>query len=78
MAQTAGFPHDDVVALHSGAEYTVAFCGFAPGFGYLVGLPEPLRQPRLDYPRTSVPAGSVGMAGEFTGAYPRSPRQAGG
>jgi len=70
VASTAGISVDEVVALHSGAEYTVAFCGFAPGFGYLVGLPEPLRQARLENPRTRVPAGSVGIAGEFTGAYP--------
>lgn len=57
--------------LHTGAAYTVAFTGFAPGFGYLTGLPSPLRQPRLDSPRTRVPAGSVGLAGEFTGVYPR-------
>lgn len=72
VARTAGLDPSDVVALHCGAEYTVAFCGFAPGFGYLTGLPAPLRQPRLDSPRPSVPAGSVGIAGEFTGAYPRS------
>jgi KipI family sensor histidine kinase inhibitor len=72
VADTAGRSVEEVVALHAGAEYSVAFCGFAPGFGYLVGLPEPLRQPRLDQPRTRVPAGSVGVAGEFTAAYPRS------
>jgi KipI family sensor histidine kinase inhibitor len=72
VAETAGLTVDEVVELHSGTEYTVAFCGFAPGFGYLVGLPEPLRQPRLAVPRTKVLAGSVGIAGEFTGAYPRS------
>ena len=72
VAQTAGIGVAEVVALHSGVEYSVAFSGFAPGFGYLVGLPEPLVQPRLDKPRTKVPAGSVGIAGEFTGAYPRS------
>jgi KipI family sensor histidine kinase inhibitor len=72
VAETAGLSTEDVVELHTGAEYTVAFCGFAPGFGYLTGLAEPLRQPRLDSPRSSVPAGSVGVAGEFTAAYPRS------
>jgi KipI family sensor histidine kinase inhibitor len=72
IAITAGIDVDEVIALHTGAEYTVAFTGFAPGFGYLTGLPEPLRQPRLEVPRTKVPAGSVGIAGEFTGAYPRS------
>lgn len=71
VAATAGISTDDVVALHSGATYTVAFSGFAPGFGYLTGLPEPLQQARLERPRDRVPAGSVGVAGEFTGAYPR-------
>jgi KipI family sensor histidine kinase inhibitor len=72
VAETAGLGVDEVVELHTGAEYRVAFTGFAPGFGYLTGLPEPLRQPRLASPRTNVPAGSVGVAGEFTGVYPRS------
>lgn len=72
VADSAGLSTQDVIELHTGGEYTVAFCGFAPGFGYLTGLAEPLRQPRLDSPRSSVPAGSVGVAGEFTAAYPRS------
>ena len=72
VAETAGISVDEVVKLHTGAEYAVAFTGFTPGFGYLTGLPEPLRQSRLDTPRTRVPAGSVGIAGEFTGVYPRS------
>ncbi|MFD1151776.1 5-oxoprolinase subunit PxpB [Saccharothrix hoggarensis] len=70
VAETAGLTTAEVVALHSGTTYQVAFCGFAPGFAYLTGLPEPLRQPRLDSPRTKVPAGSVAVAGEFTAAYP--------
>jgi KipI family sensor histidine kinase inhibitor len=72
VARTAGVSAAEVAELHAGAEYTVAFCGFAPGFGYLTGLPEPLRQPRLDTPRARVPTGAIGVAGEFTGAYPRS------
>jgi KipI family sensor histidine kinase inhibitor len=72
VAETAGMTEAEVVDLHSGTEYEVAFCGFAPGFGYLTGLPEALHQPRLDSPRTKVPAGSVAIAGEFTAAYPRS------
>ena len=52
-------------------EYTVAFSGFAPGFGYLTGLPEELHVPRRSTPRTRVPAGSVGLAGPYAGAYPR-------
>jgi KipI family sensor histidine kinase inhibitor len=71
VASDAGISADAVVSLHTEAVYTVAFTGFAPGFGYLTGLPSPLRQPRLESPRTRVPAGSVGLAGEFTGVYPR-------
>jgi KipI family sensor histidine kinase inhibitor len=50
--------------------FTVAFCGFAPGFAYMRGLPSSLSVPRLDQPRTKVPAGSVALAGEFAGIYP--------
>lgn len=70
-AETAGVSTAELVNLHAGPDYTVAFTGFAPGFGYLTGLPEPLRQARLDTPRAAVPPGSVGIAGEFTGVYPR-------
>lgn len=72
VARTAGLSVAEVIELHSGAEYTVAFCGFAPGFGYLTGLPEPLQQARLDDSRSRIPAGSVGVAGEFSAVYPRS------
>ena len=72
VAEAAGITQDEVVKLHTEATYEVAFCGFAPGFAYLTGLPESLQQPRLDSPRTKVPQGSVGIAGEFTAAYPRA------
>lgn len=71
VAARAGLTPDEVVTLHTGAVYTVAFTGFAPGFGYLTGVPEPLKVPRRSSPRTRVPAGAVGLAGEFTGVYPR-------
>ena len=61
---------DEVVATHTSTELVVAFCGFAPGFPYCTGLPEHLSVPRLDSPRARVPAGSVGLAGPFTGVYP--------
>lgn len=61
----------DLVARHAAAEWAVAFTGFAPGFAYLVSAAWPWDVPRLPQPRTRVPAGSVGLAGEFTGAYPR-------
>lgn len=76
-----------LVAAHSGRDWLVAFGGFAPGFAYLVAgeadehgeaddPASPLRVwpsiPRLAVPRTSVPAGSVALAGEFSGVYPRA------
>lgn len=57
---------------HLEEEWTVAFCGFAPGFGYLTGTRFSWDVPRRATPRTRVPAGSVGLAGEFTGVYPRA------
>jgi inhibitor of KinA len=61
---------DTVIQLHSSANYTVYMMGFTPGFPYLGGLPQELATPRLDSPRTRVPAGSVGIAGSQTGIYP--------
>ncbi|WP_194411895.1 5-oxoprolinase/urea amidolyase family protein [Microbacterium cremeum] len=74
LAETAavlGLDVDELVARHSRAQWRVAFTGFAPGFGYLVSDDWPFDVPRLSSPRTRVPAGSVGLAGPFTGAYPR-------
>jgi KipI family sensor histidine kinase inhibitor len=67
-----GVPEDEVARVHAGTEFRVAFCGFAPGFGYLTGLPARYDVPRRDTPRTAVPAGSVALAGPYTGVYPRS------
>jgi KipI family sensor histidine kinase inhibitor len=52
------------------ADLRVAFCGFAPGFGYLTGLPAEWAVPRLPNPRARVPAGSVGLAAGYAGIYP--------
>lgn len=71
VASHAGVDEDEVVALHTGGEYVVAFCGFAPGFAYLTGLDERLRVPRRDSPRKRVPAGAVAVADAFTAVYPR-------
>ena len=60
-----------VVAAHTGTPWRVGFSGFAPGFAYLVGGDERLAVPRRSDPRTKVPVGSVGLAGEFSGVYPR-------
>ncbi|MDT0391997.1 allophanate hydrolase subunit 1 [Streptomyces sp. DSM 41921] len=67
-----GVPEPEVARIHAGTEFRVAFCGFAPGFGYLTGLPPRYDVPRRATPRTSVPAGSVALAGPYTGVYPRS------
>ena len=71
VARLAGLTPSEVVALHTGTDLTVAFCGFSAGFAYLSGMPPELHLPRLDTPRTAVPAGSVAIADEFTGVYPR-------
>ncbi|MGI8532068.1 MAG: 5-oxoprolinase subunit PxpB [Geodermatophilaceae bacterium] len=71
VARLCGLSEQRVVELHTAAELTVAFCGFAPGFGYLTGLPPELTVDRRVEPRTRVPAGAVGLAGSVTGVYPR-------
>lgn len=70
VAGLAGIPTAEVIRKHSAGEYVVAFCGFSPGFGYLTGLDPDLHVPRRSSPRTSVPAGSVAIAGEYTAVYP--------
>ena len=60
----------EVAARHAAPTYTCAFCGFAPGFAYLVGLDPALHLPRRATPRTRVPAGSVAIAAEYTAVYP--------
>lgn len=72
VAALWGVAVEDVPQIHAAAEFRVAFCGFAPGFGYLTGLPARYDVPRRATPRTAVPAGSVALAGPYTGVYPRS------
>jgi KipI family sensor histidine kinase inhibitor len=71
VARLTGLSRDEVVAAHTGRLWRVGFSGFAPGFAYLVGGDERLAVPRRAEPRTKVPVGSVGLAGEFSGIYPR-------
>jgi len=61
---------EDVIKLHTSAEYRVYMIGFIPGFAYLGGMPEGISAPRKQEPRKAVPAGSVGIAGNQTGIYP--------
>lgn len=72
VADLWGVDADTVVARHAGLEFRVAFCGFAPGFAYLAGLPAAWSVPRRGQPRARVPAGSVGLAGTWCGVYPGS------
>lgn len=62
---------DEVVAAHTARPMRVGFGGFAPGFAYLIGGDPRLHVPRRADPRTKVPVGAVGLAGEFSGVYPR-------
>ncbi|MFV2198590.1 5-oxoprolinase subunit B family protein [Nocardiopsis sp. LOL_012] len=72
VARLTGLTAGEVVRAHTATVWTVAFCGFAPGFGYLTGGDPRLRVPRRGEARTRVPVGSVALAGEFTGVYPRA------
>ena len=72
VAAATGLSETQVVAAHTGTLWRVAFGGFAPGFSYLVDGDPRLQVARRVEPRTSVPAGAVGLAGVFSGVYPRS------
>lgn len=71
VGEILGCSAEEVVERHSGTAWTVAFCGFAPGFGYMTAEEGEWAIPRRSAPRTKVPAGSVALAGEFSGLYPR-------
>jgi KipI family sensor histidine kinase inhibitor len=71
VARLTGLGERGVVEAHTEQTWTVAFCGFSPGFGYLVGADDRLHVPRRSTPRKKVPAGAVALAGEFAGIYPR-------
>lgn len=71
VSRLVGLRPDEVVEAHTATPMRVGFGGFAPGFAYLVGGDTRLHVPRRAEPRTRVPAGSVGLAGEFSGVYPR-------
>ena len=72
VATLTGLSVEEVIARHVASEFTVAFCGFAPGFGYLVGGDPKLHVPRRQSPRTRIPPGSVALAGIFSGIYPKA------
>ncbi|MFF5247661.1 allophanate hydrolase subunit 1 [Streptosporangium sp. NPDC000095] len=70
VAALSGLSPQEVVERHTGRELVVGWLGFAPGFAYLTGLDPALHVPRLDTPRTSVPAGAVAVAGPYSAVYP--------
>ncbi|NEA34375.1 allophanate hydrolase subunit 1 [Streptomyces sp. SID13031] len=70
LAELLGCSIEDVIKRHTSEDWTVAFCGFSPGFGYLTGTGS-WDIPRRKSPRTKVPTGAVALAGEFSGVYPR-------
>jgi allophanate hydrolase subunit 1 len=70
VARLWGTDRAGVAAIHAGTEFRVAFCGFAPGFAYLTGLAPRYHVPRRPSPRTRVPAGTVALAGPYSGIYP--------
>ena len=70
VARRAGLSEEEVISLHSRPDYLIYMMGFLPGFAYLGGLDERLHTPRLDIPKTVIPAGSVGIGGSQTGLYP--------
>lgn len=72
VAELMGCSRTEVIRRHTAVSWQVAFCGFAPGFAYLVCPQGGWDVPRRDSPRTSVPAGSVAVAGGFSGVYPRA------
>ena len=71
VGRLTGLGTDRVIEAHAGQVWTVAFAGFAPGFGYMVGENQVLEVPRRSSPRTAVPAGSVALAGNYSAVYPR-------
>jgi KipI family sensor histidine kinase inhibitor len=71
VADLTGLSTAQVINAHTATAWQVGFGGFAPGFAYLVGGDPRLAVPRRPEPRSAVPAGAVGLAGEFTGIYPR-------
>lgn len=70
VARHAGKSVDEVIDIHTSPDYLIDMLGFLPGFAYLGGLDERLHTPRLEVPRTLIPAGSVGIGGSQTGVYP--------
>lgn len=70
VAEHSGLSETEVITIHTSTPYLVYMLGFTPGFPYLGGMSDKIATPRLKQPRTAIPAGSVGIAGNQTGFYP--------
>ncbi|WP_339229779.1 5-oxoprolinase subunit PxpB [Aeribacillus sp. FSL K6-2833] len=70
VAETNGLSEEEVVKIHSSSDYLIYMIGFVPGFPYLGGMDKRIAAPRKKTPRSRIPAGSIGIAGEQTGIYP--------
>ena len=70
MTELLGLTKEEIIEIHTSRDYLIYMIGFLPGFPYLGGMDERIEAPRLDSPRTSIPAGSVGIGGKQTGIYP--------
>lgn len=70
VAEYNGITIEEVIDIHSEGNYLIYMLGFTPGFAYMGGMDKRIATPRLKNPRTKIPAGSVGIAGEQTGIYP--------
>lgn len=70
VAEYNGLNKEDVINIHTKGLYRIYMLGFTPGFCYLGGMDSSIATPRLENPRSNIPAGSVGIAGEQTGIYP--------
>jgi UPF0271 protein len=70
VAARAGLSREEAIRAHAGRVYVVRLIGFLPGFAYLGPVAPVLALPRRATPRPRVDAGSIGIAGGYTGVYP--------